>query len=143
MANEIRLEGMEEILNMLDDAVSPEKVKAAMNKAVLLVERSAKQKAPKGNGELRRSITSKVENDADGIKGVIYTPLLYAPYVEFGTGLFAEEGGRQDVPWCYKDDEGNWHSTSGMKPQPYMRPALNENREEIKRLLKGGITNND
>jgi hypothetical protein len=59
--------------------------------------------------------------------------------VEFGTGLFAEEGGRQDVPWCYQDDEGEWHSTSGMKPNPFMRPALNENREEIKRILQEGI----
>ena len=143
MANEIRVEGLEEILEKLDSAVDDEKVKTAMNKAVLLIERAAKQKAPKGNGELRRSITSKVDTDADGIKGIVFTPLLYAPYVEFGTGLFAENGGRTDVPWRYKDDEGNWHTTSGMNPSPFMRPAVNENREEIKRILKGGITNND
>jgi HK97 gp10 family phage protein len=67
--------------------------------------------------------------------------LEYAPYVEFGTGLFAENGGRTDVPWCYQDDEGNWHTTSGMKPQPYMRPALEENRNEIINILKEAITN--
>ena len=59
--------------------------------------------------------------------------------VEYGTGLFAENGGRKNVPWRYKDDEGNWHSTSGQHPQPYMRPALNENREEILRILKDAI----
>ncbi|WP_299043873.1 hypothetical protein [uncultured Campylobacter sp.] len=45
--------------------------------------------------------------------GVVYTPLEYAPYVEYGTGLFAVEGGRADVPWSYQNDKGEWISTSG------------------------------
>lgn len=61
--------------------------------------------------------------------------------VEYGTGLFAESGGRKDVPWWYKDDAGEWHKTSGQHPQPYMRPALNESREEIIRILKEAVTN--
>ena len=132
----IEIQGVESLIERLEGLVDEDRMRAALGKACALVERSAKQKAPKGNGELRRSITSKVEGDM----GIVYTPLEYAPYVEFGTGLFAENGGRTDVPWNYKDDEGNWHTTSGMKPQPYMRPALNENREEIKRILKEGIT---
>ena len=59
--------------------------------------------------------------------------------VEYGTGLFAETGGRVDVPWSYQDDEGNWHTTSGQKPQPFMRPALDENRAKIKQIIKEGI----
>ena len=133
--SDIRLEGLEEVLGALDDLADTSKLDAALGKACALVERSAKQKAPKDTGNLRRSITSKVE----GTEGVVYTPLEYAPYVEYGTGLFAENGGRQDVPWNYQDDEGNWHSTSGQKPQPYMRPALNENREEILRIIKEGL----
>ena len=109
----------------------------------MLVERSAKQKAPKGDGALRRSITSEVRQDTTELYGIVFTPLEYAPYVEYGTGLFAEDGGRQEVPWHYQDDSGEWHSTSGMKPQPYLRPALNENRENIKRLLLEGVMNND
>lgn len=143
MAADIRIEGMEEVLESLNGAIDVNKLAAAMGRACALVERSAKQKAPKGSGELRRSITSKVDKSGDDAVGVVYTPLEYAPYVEFGTGLFAEEGGRKDVPWCYQDDEGEWHSTSGMKPQPYMRPALNENREQIKRILREGILSND
>ena len=133
----IEFQGLDAMIEKLEDVADPQKLKAALGKACALVERSAKQKAPKGNGELRRSITSKVE----GLEGIIYTPLEYAPYVEYGTGLFAEEGGRTDVPWRYQDDEGEWHTTSGMKPHPYMRPALDENREEIKRILKEGLTN--
>lgn len=141
MAADIRLEGIEEVFESLDSLVDEKKLKEALGKACALVERSAKQKAPKGTGELRRSITSKVESQGDGAIGIVFTPLEYAPYVEFGTGLFAESGGRQDVPWCYQDDKGEWHSTSGMKPQPFMRPALNENREQIKRILGEAIMN--
>lgn len=135
MSTEIKVIGVDDITQRLAKIFEEQRMAAALGKACALVERSAKQKAPKGNGELRRSITSKVEGEV----GVVYTPLEYAPYVEFGTGLFAEEGGRTDVPWSYQDDKGEWHTTSGMHPQPFMRPALNENREEIKRILKEGI----
>lgn len=135
----IEFEGINELLSSLEELGSLDNIEDALGKACALVERSAKQKAPKDTGELRRSITSKVESNGSDIQGVVYTPLEYAPYVEFGTGLFAKSGGRQDVPWNYRDDKGEWHSTSGIKPQPFMRPALNENREEILRKLKEGI----
>lgn len=131
----IKFEGLEEVLDAIDIA-DPKKIEMALGKACALVERSAKQNAPKDTGALRRSITSKVENS----EGIIYTPLEYAPYVEYGTGLFAEGGGRKDVPWSYQDDEGNWHTTSGQRPQPFMRPALNENRAEILRILTEALT---
>lgn len=139
--SEIRFEGLDDILEGLDEAVSVQRLNKALTKACLLLERSAKQKAPKGNGDLRRSITHEVK---DG-EGVVFTPLEYAPYVEYGTGLFAEGGkGRQDVPWVYYDLKNDtFVTTEGMHPHPFMRPALDENREEIKRILKEGITNDD
>jgi HK97 gp10 family phage protein len=134
--NNIRFEGLDEILEQIEELADKQNIEAALGKACALVEREAKQKAPKDTGALRRSITSKVED----LQGIVYTPLEYAPYVEYGTGLFAEDGGRMDVPWNYQDDEGNWHSTSGQHPQPFMRPALNENREQILRIIKEGWT---
>jgi HK97 gp10 family phage protein len=128
----IKFEGLEEVYNSLDNLIDMANYSTGLEKACMIVERSAKQKAPKGNGDLRRSITSKV----NGLEGIVYTPLEYAPYVEYGTGLFAENGGRQDVPWNYKDDKGEWHSTSGMHPTPYFRPALNENRDAILRAVQ-------
>lgn len=132
----ITLDGIEDVLKKLEELKDTQQIKSALGKACATVEAAAKQKAPKGNGELRRSITSKVTDT----EGVVFTPLEYAPYVEYGTGLFAEEQGRTDVPWNYQDDKGEWHSTSGMKPHPYMRPALNENREKIIEILKEGLT---
>ncbi len=142
MSKTITFDGLEEIEESLENLVDKQALLRVLGKACALVERSAKQKAPKGRtGELRNSITSKVDTEGENVVGVVYTPLEYAPYVEFGTGLFAEEQGRTDVPWSYQDEQGNWHTTSGMPPQPFLRPALYENREEIKRILREGFSN--
>ena len=140
----IELQGADELITKLEKFANAENIESAIKQSCLLVERDAKEKAPKGNGELRRSITSKVETSEENIQGVVYTPLFYAPYVEYGTGLFAEGGnGRKDVPWSYKDEKGEWHSTSGMEPQPYLRPALNENRDKILELIKEALPKDD
>ena len=137
----IEINGLEGIEVKLEDIADTNNIEQALGEVCAIVERSARQKAPKKTGDLRRSIKSKVEDSNTEVKGIVYTPLEYAPYVEYGTGLFAENGGREDVPWRYKDDKGKWHSTSGQEPQPFMRPALDENREEILRILKGALLN--
>lgn len=119
-----------------------------------------------GNGEgLAGSITSSIE----GFTGIISTPLFYAPYVEYGTGQEARHPtipGRQDVPWVFVKHSGNESSkaqksytleeakktvaylrskgldayyTYGQKPQPFMRPALDANRDKITQLLGEGL----
>lgn len=137
----IEFEGLDEILDSLDKLADTKQLNGTMEQVCALVERDAKQKAPKDTGALARSIQSKVENNNNSIQGVVFTPLEYAPYVEFGTGLFAESGGRTDVPWAYRDDKtGELIFTSGQKPQPYMRPAIDNNREKIVRMIKEGFS---
>lgn len=131
----VEIEGFDKLIEKFETMAKGKKLTERLEDACLVVEDAARRKAPKISGELRRSIASKVE----GEEGVVYTPLFYAPYVEYGTGLFAENGGRKDVPWFYQDDRGEWHSTSGIKPEPYMRPALYESREKILRILKEGL----
>ena len=135
----IEFQGLNNLIERLDNIADMDKLNEALGKACTIVEREAKIKAPKVNGELRRSISSRVENGV----GVVFTPLLYAPYVEYGTGLFAEGGnGRKDVPWTYRDEKtGEWVVTSGIHPQPYLRPARDENREAILQIIKEGISN--
>ena len=139
----IEFEGLDEILDSLDKLADTKQLNDTMGQVCALVERDAKQNAPKDTGALARSIQSKVENNNGSIQGVVFTPLEYAPYVEFGTGLFAESGGRTDVPWSYQDDEGNWHTTKGQSPQPYMRPAIDNNREKIVRMIRDGIASHN
>lgn len=138
----VKFSGLDGIINAMDNMVATIRTEEAVGQACALVEAAAKKKAPKDTGALRRSITSEVQKEGGDIVGVVYTPLEYAPYIEYGTGLFAEGegGGRLDVPWHYKDDKGEWHSTSGQKPQPFLRPALEENREQITRLIREGLS---
>lgn len=137
----IEIEGIGKVLKRLEKLSNTENIEKAMGKACAVVEAAAKQNAPKDTGALRSSITSKVEVEGKEVIGIIFTPLEYAPYVEYGTGLFAESGGRKDVPWHYQDDKGEWHSTNGIKPQPFMRPAIGDNRNKIIKILKESIKN--
>lgn len=117
-------------LEKLDD------VNQAMEQACILVENEAKIKCPVDNGLLRNSITHYIEDNPDELVGVVGTNVEYAPYVEFGTGIYSSLGnGRQDR-WKYKDAKGEWHSTIGQHPQPYLQPTLEENRRKIEKMFK-------
>lgn len=120
-------------LEKLDD------VNQAMEQACILVENEAKIKCPVDNGLLRNSITHYIEDNPNELVGVVGTNVEYAPYVEFGTGIYSSlENGRQDR-WKYKDAKGEWHSTIGQHPQPYLQPALEENRRKIEKMFKEQI----
>lgn len=165
--------GINDILKRFETVGDTKKVAAAIKDACLLVEREAKIKAPKGGGgdsggeNLRGSITSEY----NGLTGKVYSPLEYAPYVEYGTGKFAEGGrGRQETPWVYVTNSAkkkgtgrkdyteetaqeaveylkskglDAHWTHGQRPRPFLNPALNENREEILRMIQEATVNDD
>ena len=78
---DITIEGADELIERLDKLINIEQAMKSVGKACSVVERAAKQEAPKDNGELRRSITSKVEQDGNDAIGIVFTPLEYAPYI--------------------------------------------------------------
>lgn len=94
--------------------------------------------APEDTGNLKNKITHKVDKGED--KVYIGTNVEYAAYVELGTGIYAETGGRP-TPWVYQDDEGNWHHTRGQKPQPYLRPALKDHKRTYANILEDELKN--
>ena len=111
-------------------------VNKALTESCLLVESDAKQLVPVDTGRLKSSIQSKVEGDT----GTVGTNVEYAPYVEFGTGLYSSLGnGRTQVPWRYQDAKGQWHTTSGNQPQPFLGPALDMNKDKIKKIFRKAI----
>ena len=136
---EVEFKGLDKIIAKLDKMQDTSTIVSAMQDACDLVEGSAKDKAPKDTGALRRSITSKIEVTGSEIDGIVFTPLEYAPYVEYGTGLFAENGNGRQTPWVYRDDKGKYHYTHGQHPQPFLRPALNENKDEIIQIIKEAL----
>ena len=107
-------------------------ISKALNKACLVVENEAKRLCPVDTGDLRNSITHEVD---DGV-GIVGTNKEYAPYVEYGTGIFAVEGNGRDTPWSYQDDEGNWHTTIGQKPQPFLKTALDKQKKNVIKIFK-------
>jgi len=108
-----------------------------LNKAVARVEASARLNAPVDDGALRASITHEV--DVAALQGSVGTPLSYAPYVEFGTGIFAKDDTGRKEPWTYKDEEGNWHTTAGQQPQPFLYSSLVSNKKKIISDIQQGI----
>lgn len=114
------------------------KIAEALEKACLLVETDAKRNCPVDDGQLRQSITHKV--DIENMEGIIGTSVEYAPYVEIGTGIYSSEGTGRKTAWMYKDEKsGEWHRTRGSKPKPYLQPAMEENKSKIQDLFKGII----
>ena len=136
---DIKFEGLDKLIDKIEDIGDVQAIASAMQDACDLVEGAAKYKAPKDTGALRRSITSKIEVNGSEIDGIVFTPLEYAPYVEYGTGLFAENGNGRQTPWVYRDDKGDYHYTHGQHPQPFLRPALNENKDEIIQIIKEAL----
>lgn len=74
------------------------------------VEGEAKDNAPFDSGDLRRSIKHEVVSEEEVQVG---TGIEYCEFVEFGTS-------KQDA-------------------QPYLTPAFEENKEEIKRIIEAGL----
>ena len=110
----------------------PDKVSQALEKAAQIVENDAKRKCPVDDGVLRASITHEVEAN----KAVIGTNVEYAPYVHEGTGIYAKDGNGRQEPWSYKDAKGEWHTTKGQKPNPFLQEAFDENADAIKECFK-------
>lgn len=133
------IENLDKLLTKLENLKNVS-VEQAVNEACILVENDAKKRCPVDTGELRMSITHEIEETSENrTTGAVGTNLEYAPYVEFGTGIFSSLGnGRQDR-WSYKDAKGEWHTTIGQQPQPYLHPALDGNRDEVKKLIQKKI----
>ena len=97
----------------------------------LTAEKYAKETVPTQHGRLKNSITHAV----DGKDVLIGTNVEYAPYVEFGTGVYAEGGGGRTTPWVYKDETG-FHWTKGMRAKPFLRPAATEHPNTYKQIIQ-------
>lgn len=97
----------------------------------------AKDLAPSDTGNLRNSISHKV--DPDEPAAYVGTNTEYAPYVELGTGIYAD-GGRP-TPWVYQDDNGNWHWTRGNPAQPFLKPAVADHAQTYRNIIKDEMEN--
>lgn len=133
----------------LDKIASPAQIKKATERSCLLVQATAVQnlrKEPRWRtGTLAASIQTDIKGGGRDITGVVGTPLEYAPYVEYGTGKFAEKGGR-DTPWAFPNPdgyygEGEYITTEGQPPVHFLSNALDDNLRRIELIFKEEIGN--
>lgn len=87
-------------------------------------------------GNLRNSITHDSVADDHSVTVVVGSAVDYAPYVELGTGVYAEDGKGRKTPWRYQDKDGKWHTTSGIPARPYLRPAVENHIRTYQDVLK-------
>lgn len=121
-----------DVLNEFHDAVL-----RALERCGEQAEGYAKDLAPVDTGNLRNSISHKVDDGESAV--YIGSNASYAPYVELGTGKYTE-GGRP-TPWVYQDDNGNWHWTAGNPAQPFLAPAVKEHATTYRNIIEDEMKN--
>lgn len=128
-----------EVLNSLDNALE-----IALTKIGIRAEKFAKARCPVGTeestgikgyrgGTLRNSITFQVDSE----QVAIGSNVEYAPYVELGTGTF------YDTPpaWIQHQGQKGRGLVKGMKPKPYLRPAIEDHLDNYIQIIKNELKN--
>ena len=87
------------------------------------------------DGTSTGALKNSIEHQSDAQECVIGTNLSYAIYNEYGTGIYADGGGRQ-TPWAYQDAKGQWHRTNGMTPLHFLKNAVANHVSEYRRIIK-------
>lgn len=121
-----------DVLNEFHDAVL-----RALERCGERAEGYAKDLAPVDTGNLRNSISHKVDDGESAV--YIGSNTSYAPYVELATGIYAE-GGRP-TPWVYQDANGNWHWTRGNPAQPFLKPAVADHARTYHNIIEDELQN--
>ena len=149
----IRIKGVESIQKHFAKIANSAKVREAVVNSTAIVLNTAKHYVPvgrEGGGGLRNSIHMKVEQSGDGIVGKVFAGGGHAMYVEFGTGVVGEASNYPKAgelglkyaqySWTYTPDGGeHFYTTKGYRARPFMYPALNQNKAQIKKLITNAL----
>jgi hypothetical protein len=120
-------------------------IKDTINESALNVQGGAKRRCVVDTGRLRSSIAIEPAN-GDSLKLRVGSKVFYAPYVEWGTGIFATHPdipGRR-TPWAFPVSATSGHKdykfairsingqemylTKGSKAHPFLFPAAEDER---------------
>ena len=103
------------------EAAYQNKLETAVTSAAMIVENAAKANAPYLSGTLKRSIDhATVEKNMKVVAVAVGTDVDYARIHEFG------------------GKTGRGHAVT-IKARPYLRPALDENRDKVKNEIAGAL----
>ena len=95
-------------------------------------------------GALLWSIAVDTKWDAHGINFYIKANarsngVKYAEFIEFGTGIYNEHGDGRQTPWRYQKRDGQWITTRGSHPYPFIRPAFRAHMNELTQYMRNAI----
>ena len=76
---DIKFEGLDKLIDKIEDIGDIHEMTQAMQEACKLVEGAAIDKAPKDTGALRREMTHEVQVTGTTIEGIVFNPVEYAP----------------------------------------------------------------
>jgi len=112
--------------------VSPA-VKDAVQQSLELIQGKAQAFCPVDTGALQASITiDPLDDKGKRIIGRVGPHMPYAAYVEYGTGQRgAASAGAGEGPYS--------ESWPGMPAQPYIRPAMDESKDEIVDIFRNNL----
>ena len=133
-------------------------IKNVVNESAINVQNGAKRRAKVDTGRLRSSIAIEPASARDGFALKVGTKVKYAPFVEFGTGIFSEHPtipGRK-TPWAFPvpktgknaakykfpriEMEGKeYFLTRGSKPHPFLNPAAEDERPNFNAAMRGAL----
>lgn len=139
---DIKILGATQLANALSDKqqMRVERVKMLLD-AVQLLEDAAKQRAPEKSRRLKKSIKGFVYSS--GNKAYVRAGARHAHLVEYGTGAHTITAGkarkRGKVRRALKLPDGILRASAqhpGAAKKPFMHPALDENTNEIDRILE-------
>ena len=130
-----------------------------------------------GGEEVRMNAMSNILNEGHGLTGALANSIQYeagetengvttgyvktgalpqASTLEFGTGIFAENG-QGSAPWFVHKDEApdlgiyfslftrddgtktDFYRIVGAHPHPYLRPAINNKKDDVNRAVKNAV----
>lgn len=114
--------------------------------ATLVAEGAAKENAPIDKGLLRGSIHSEIQNEGMEVVGVVGTNIEYAPYQEFGTGIFGPTGTpitpKRAKVLVFPGKGGGLvfaRSVSGSRPRKFMAKGLQAVRNNMAKIQDAAI----
>ena len=102
-----------------------------VSETAMLLNTEASSRAPVDEGNLKNSIQSEI----GGLEATVMVGASYGIFVEYGTGVYAKGPGgsrAKKIPWSYKGADGKWHTTYGMRAQPFWFPSIDVARKYFK-----------
>jgi len=107
-------------------------LKTIESKGALVLKEGMQQRAAKDTGDMSDGIQSHIiEESNEKIEDDVGPEASYAPYQEYGTGIYAEAGNGRKTPWVYRDRNGNFHTTRGNRPHPFVRPTALQDHDKV------------